>query len=96
MDAFRSSKLWEYDAVLMDIRMPVMDGLSAAAAIRASKRADAKKIPIIAMTANAYEEDIRLSRNAGMNAHLVKPIEPDPLYETLAELCRKGKGQDVK
>ena len=48
------------------------------------------------MTANAYEEDIRLSRNAGMNAHLVKPIEPDPLYETLAELCRKQKGQDVK
>ncbi|MGI5973601.1 MAG: ATP-binding protein [Oscillospiraceae bacterium] len=96
MDAFRSSKLWEYDAVLMDIRMPVMGGLSAAAAIRASKRADAKKIPIIAMTANAYEEDIRLSRNAGMNAHLVKPIEPDPLYETLAELCRKEKGQDVK
>ena len=69
-----------YDLILMDVRMPYMDGLKAARMIRASGKSDAKTIPIMAMTANAYEEDIQQSMEAGMNAHLVKPVEPSELY----------------
>lgn len=72
-----------YDAILMDIRMPVMDGLQAAAAIRKLKKKSAGSIPIIAMTANAFDDDIEKSKRAGMNAHLAKPIDPEKLYETL-------------
>jgi CheY-like chemotaxis protein len=75
-----------YDAILMDVRMPVMDGLSATAAIRALDHPDAKTIPIIAMTANVFDEDVERSLAAGMNAHLSKPIEPERLYENLARL----------
>ncbi|MBR1497609.1 MAG: response regulator, partial [Oscillospiraceae bacterium] len=75
-----------YDAVLMDVRMPVLDGLGAARAIRALDRPDAKEIPIIALTANAFDEDVQRSLQAGMNAHLTKPIEPERLYETLENL----------
>ena len=81
-----------YDAILMDIRMPVMDGLEAARAIRALDRPDAKTIPIIAMTANAFEEDVQQSLQAGMNAHLSKPVEPDRLYETLCRMISKKTG----
>ncbi len=77
-----------YDAILMDIRMPVMDGLEATAAIRALDHPDAKTIPIIAMTANAFDEDVQRSLNAGMNAHLTKPADPEQLYKTLQELIR--------
>ena len=63
-----------YDCILMDVRMPVMDGLSATRAIRAMDRPDAVSIPIIAMTANVFDEDVERSREAGMNAHLSKPI----------------------
>lgn len=73
-----------YDVVLMDIRMPEMDGLEATHAIRASNRPDAHSVPIVAMTANAFAEDVDASRKAGMNAHLSKPIVPEELYETLA------------
>lgn len=84
---FAASAPGDYDAVLMDIRMPVMDGLQAAAAIRAMKdRPDAATVPIIAMTANAFQEDRQASEKAGMNAHLAKPVEPQQLYATLAEL----------
>lgn len=72
-----------YDAVLMDLRMPVMDGLDATRAIRALDRPDAKAIPVIAVTANAFEEDVRQTREAGMNAHLSKPTDSDLLYHTL-------------
>lgn len=71
--------------MLMDIRMPVMNGLDAARAIRALDHPDAKRVPIIAMTANAFEEDVKKSRASGMNAHLSKPISPQVLYGTLAE-----------
>ena len=80
-----------YDAILMDVRMPVMDGLSATEAIRALERPDAKTIPIIAMTANVFDEDVERSRQAGMNAHLSKPVEPERLYETMAKLVRRDQ-----
>ncbi|MEG0494841.1 MAG: response regulator [Eubacterium sp.] len=72
-----------YDAILMDIRMPVMDGLTAARSIRQMRKKDAKTVPIIAMTASAFEEDIDKTKAAGMDAHLTKPIEPQLLYQTL-------------
>ena len=74
-----------YAAVLMDVRMPNMDGLTATKAIRALDRPDARTIPIIAMTANAYDEDRKKSEEAGMNAYLTKPVEPDKLYDTLKQ-----------
>ena len=72
----------------MDVRMPVMDGLSAARAIRALDREDAKTIPILAMTANVFDEDVEHALQAGMNAHLSKPIEPERMYETMARLIQ--------
>lgn len=84
VDAIANSPLYFYDAVLMDIRMPVLDGLEATRQIRLMNRQDTGTIPIIAMTANAYAEDMIHSKEAGMNEHLSKPIEPRKLYETLA------------
>ncbi len=75
-----------YDAILMDVRMPEMDGLEAAATIRALDREDAKAIPIVAMTANAFDEDVQRSLQVGMNAHLSKPVEPEHLFQVLEEL----------
>ena len=66
--------------------MPEMDGLQATATIRAMDREDAKTIPIIALTANAFDEDVQNSLQAGLNAHLSKPIEAETLYQTLEEL----------
>ena len=86
VNAFANSPLNHFDAVLMDIRMPIMDGLKATEAIRALDRPDAKKVPIIAMTANAFDEDVQRSLQAGMNAHLSKPVEPEHLFKTLQEL----------
>lgn len=85
VERFVASELSYYDVVLMDIRMPVMDGLEAEKAIRALDRADAKIIPIIAMTANAFDEDVKKSLASGMNAHLAKPINPEELYATIAK-----------
>ncbi|MBR5913845.1 MAG: response regulator [Selenomonadaceae bacterium] len=85
VEMFEKSPLNYYDAVLMDIRMPIMDGLTATEKIRALDRKDAKTVPIIALTANAFDEDVQRSLQAGMNAHLTKPVEPEHLYETLAE-----------
>ena len=86
VDTFANSPEGYFDAVLMDIRMPIMDGLKATETIRELDRADAKKVPIIAMTANAFDEDVQRSLQAGMNAHLSKPVEPEHLFQTLAEL----------
>ncbi|MEG0722149.1 MAG: response regulator, partial [Lachnospiraceae bacterium] len=74
-----------FDAILMDIQMPVMNGYKATQAIRKCKHPQAKSIPIIAMTANAFAEDIQKSIAIGMNGHLAKPIEPKQLYDTLEE-----------
>jgi CheY-like chemotaxis protein len=86
VDAFAKSPEHAYDAILMDVRMPVMDGYTATRAIRALEHPDAKTIPIIAMTANAFDEDVQNSLQSGMNAHLTKPIEPDKLYSELRSL----------
>ena len=86
VELFKSSKAGTYDAILMDIRMPKMNGLEATRAIRALDRSDAATIPIVALTANALDEDVRLSFAAGMNAHLTKPIEPDELFSVLKSL----------
>ena len=72
----------------MDMRMPEMDGLTATKLIRSMEREDAKSIPIIALTANAFDEDVQRSMQAGLNAHLSKPVEPDALFETLERLIR--------
>jgi len=77
-----------YDAILMDMRMPEMDGLEATRVIRAMDRADARTIPIIALTANAFDEDVQRSMQAGLNAHLSKPVQPDTLFETLESLIQ--------
>ena len=83
LEMFSKSETGYYDAILMDIRMPLMDGLTSSANIRHLSNADAETIPILAMTANAFDEDIEKSKAAGMNAHLAKPIEPNRLYQTL-------------
>ena len=75
-----------YDAILMDMRMPEMDGLEATRLIRSMEKADAKSIPIIALTANAFDEDVQRSMQAGLNAHLSKPVEPEALFRTLESL----------
>ena len=80
-----------YDAILMDMRMPEMDGLEATKAIRALDRSDAKAIPIIALTANAFDEDVQRSMQAGLNAHLSKPVEPEALFSTLESLIPEHK-----
>ena len=72
----------------MDVMMPVLDGLSATRAIRALDRADARTIPIIAMTANAFEEDARKCIDAGMNAHLPKPLQMENVVATIAGCCK--------
>lgn len=86
-EAFRDSEPWEYSAVLMDVRMPVMTGHEAARAIRALDREDARAVPIIAMTADAYSDDVERSAEAGMNAHITKPIDPRVLLGELRRLC---------
>jgi PAS domain S-box-containing protein len=91
VDMFSASDIGYYDAVLMDVRMPEMDGLEATKVIRNLEREDAKKVPIIAMTANAFDEDVQRSLQAGMNAHLSKPVEPERLYQTLEELIWESK-----
>ena len=88
---FENSTEGDYAAILMDINMPVMDGLEAAKAIRALDRADAKKIPIIALTGNAFDEDINRSVEAGMNAHLIKPVDSEQLVRILEELVYEAE-----
>ena len=91
LEMFRNSAPGTYSAILMDVRMPEMDGLEATAAIRALHRADAKTIPIIALTANAFDDDVQRSLQAGMNAHLTKPVEPNSLYQALGELIYQAE-----
>ena len=77
------------DLIITDVMMPVMDGIAATKAIRAMDRADAKTIPIIAMTANAFEEDAKRCLAAGMTAHLAKPFQIEDVEKTIVECCGK-------
>ncbi|MCI1723325.1 MAG: response regulator [Lachnospiraceae bacterium] len=82
---FSRSALYFYSAVLMDIRMPLLDGYAAASAIRSLNRADAVSVPIIAMSADAFTDDVNRCLDAGMNGHIAKPIDPEKLYAVLQE-----------
>ena len=86
VNLFASHDAGYYSAILMDMRMPIMDGLEATKVIRAMEREDAKSIPIIALTANAFDEDVQRSMQAGLDAHLSKPVEPEILFGTLEKL----------
>ena len=88
VNLFKSHEPGYYDAILMDMRMPEMDGLEATRTIRSLPRDDAKTIPVIALTANAFDEDVQRSIQAGLNFHLSKPVEPEALFETLENLIR--------
>lgn len=90
LDLFTAHPEGSFDAILMDIMMPEMDGYEATRRIRSMKdRPDGEKIPIIAMTANAFAEDMQASLAAGMNAHLTKPIEIDSLIRTISNQLKK-------
>ena len=89
LDMFASRPSGYYDAILMDMRMPEMDGLEATRRIRALDRSDSKTLPIIALTANAFDEDVQRSLQAGLNAHLSKPVQPEELFETLEKLIQE-------
>lgn len=84
VDLFGGSPPGTFDVILMDMHMPVLDGVSAAKQIRAMKRSDAATIPILALTANDFEEDIRRTREAGMNDHLTKPFDMEKIFRVLA------------
>ena len=88
---FADSRPGEIDAILMDVMMPVMDGLEATRRIRAMKRPDARTIPIIAMTANALAEDRQLAFAAGMDMHIAKPLEGSEMVETLERLVKSSR-----
>ena len=88
---FADSRPGEIDAILMDVMMPVMDGLEATRRIRAMKRPDARTIPIIAMTANAFAEDRQLAFAAGMDMHIAKPLEGSEMVETLERLVKSSR-----
>ena len=89
VDKFTEHEENYYDMIFMDIQMPVMNGYEATAAIRAMDRSDAKHVPIVAMTANAFAEDVRDSKRAGMNAHLAKPIDFGHLTDILKRYLGK-------
>ena len=93
VELFSGSPSGTFDGILMDVMMPVMDGLTAARTIRASTRPDAKTIPIIAMSANAFQEDAKLSLEAGMNAHLAKPLDMAKVTAVVGELCGGDKAK---
>ena len=89
IDAFINNPPGTYDAILMDVMMPVIDGIHATKSIRSLDRPDAKTIPIIAMTANAFNEDVDRCIAAGMNAHLAKPLQMDKVISTIAKYCSR-------
>lgn len=94
LEEFQNTAPGTYCAVLMDIQMPVMNGYEAARAIRMTKRRDASVIPIVAMTANAFSEDVQAALDAGMNAHIAKPIDVGILERTLFKVLEAGMGTE--
>ena len=95
VELFSASEPGACAAILMDVRMPEMDGLEAAARIRKLPRPDAAGVPIIALTANAFDEDVQRSVQAGMNAHLAKPVEADTLLRVLGELIYESEHKEA-
>ncbi len=93
VDKFLNAKSGYYEAILMDIRMPIMDGWEATGLIRAVPREDAKTVPIIAVSANAFPADVKRSREVGMQAHLAKPVDPALLYATLLKYLPAQEGE---
>ena len=89
VDKFREAPAGTFDVIIMDVMMPVMDGLTAASTIRGLDHEDAKSIPIIAMTANAFKRDVQRCLEAGMNAHVSKPVYADKLFSAIARLVRR-------
>ena len=87
VEQFQAAQPGYYSAILMDLRMPVMNGLDAAKTIRSLKREDAKKIPIIAMTADAFSDDIKACLDSGMNSHVAKPLNMQELLRILQKYC---------
>ncbi len=85
----RATEPGTYEVILMDIMMPVMNGLDAAKAIRQLGREDCRTIPIIAMSANAFDDDLKKSVECGMNGHLSKPVEVDKLYRLLGRVVQR-------
>lgn len=90
VELFQKSAVDTYQIIFMDIMMPVMDGHEATRAIRSLERPDAAQIPIIAMTANAFAEDVQASKDAGMNEHMAKPLKPEAISEVLARWIAKS------
>lgn len=93
VERIRTTEPGTYDVILMDIMMPVMDGLEATRTIRSMEREDCHTIPIVAMSANAFDDDLKKSVECGMNGHLSKPVEVDKLYRTLGEIIHGGKNR---
>ena len=93
-ERIRTTSPGTYDVILMDIMMPVMNGLEAARAIRSMEREDCRTVPIIAMSANAFDDDLKKSVECGMNGHLSKPVEVDKLYQTLDQVIRSRGGRE--
>ena len=93
VDMVSASEPGYYNAILMDIQMPVMDGYAATRAIRALHRRELAEIPIVAMTAKAFSEDIAAARAAGMNGHIAKPVNMHNVIETLAEVLPEAHAQ---
>ena len=88
VELFRNSELGEFDVILMDIMMPVMNGYEATKMIRSLDREDAKEVPIIAMTANAFTEDRIRAKEAGMDEHVAKPVDVELLKKVIHNLVK--------
>ena len=95
VELFRKSESGEFDAILMDIMMPVMNGYEAAKMIRSLDREDAKVIPIIAMTANAFTEDKMRAKEAGMDEHIAKPVDGKLLVKVINELVKRNQREKL-
>ena len=94
VEAFKESDWDEYDCILMDVMMPIMDGYTATRRIRGLSRPDAQSIPIIALTANAFAEDVQLALDSGMNQHIAKPLDARKLYLTISQLLNEREERE--
>ena len=95
VDKIAVSKPGDYQAILMDVQMPVMNGYDATRAIRALKNPKLASIPIVAMTANAFSEDVQNAKAAGMNGHIAKPLDVPKMMATLSEVLQQRKKEET-